>query len=65
MGHYTLSEISLEDSSVKVTKHATESSEADIRVLKARGGSPPSSPQITTPEKDPLEGAENTFDSMF
>ena len=65
MGHYTLSEISLEDSSVKVTKHATESSEADIRVLKARGVSPPSSPQITTPEKDPLEGAENMFDSMF
>ena len=65
MGRYTLLEISLEGSSVKVNKDANGSSEAEIRILKARGTSP--SPTIKTilPQTNALEGAENIFDSMF
>jgi len=64
-GHYTLLEISLEGSSVKVNKEATESAEAEIRILKAREAPPSSTPQITIPEKNLSETLENNFDSMF
>ena len=62
---YTLLEISLEASSVKVKKHANESAEAEIRILMARATLPSSKPQTTLPEADTDEEAENIFDSMF
>ena len=65
MGLYTLLEISLEGSSVKVNKNANGISEAEIRILKARGTSSSSTLKTITPETNPLEGAENVFDSMF
>ena len=64
-GRYTLLEISLEGSSVKVNKDVNGISETEIRILKARGAASSSSPQIIMPETNPLEGAENIFDSMF
>ena len=65
MGSYTLLEISLEGSSVKVNKDANGISESEIRILKARGSSPSSTPKTIMPETNALEGAENIFDSMF
>ena len=65
MGRYTLLEISLEGSSVKVNKDANGSSEAEIRILKARGTSPSPTLKTILPETNALEGAENIFDSMF
>ena len=69
MGRYTLLEINLEGSSVKVNKADSISkngiSEAEIRILKARGTSSSSIPHTIMPETNALEGAENTFDSMF
>ena len=65
MGRYALLEINLEDSSVKVNKDANGSSEAEIRILKARGTSSSSLPHTIMPETNALEGAENIFDSMF
>ncbi len=62
-GHYTLLEISLEGSSVKVKKQGIESAEAEILVLKVRAASP--APQVTSPEENALEGAEKIFDPMF
>ena len=64
-GHYTLLDISLEGSSVKVNKDANGISEAEIQILKARGTSPSSTPKTIIPETNALEGAENIFDSMF
>ena len=69
MGRYTLLEISLEGSSVKVNKAGSISkngiSEAEIRILKARGTSPSPTLKTILPETNALEGAENIFDSMF
>ena len=65
MGRYTLLEINLEGSSVKVNKYANGTVEAEIRILKARGTSSSSMPNTIMPETNPLEGAENVFDSMF
>ena len=65
MGRYTLLEISLEGSSVKVNKDANGISEAEIRILKARGTSPSPTLKTILPETNALEGAENIFDSMF
>ena len=64
MGLYTLLEISLEGSSVKVNKDANGISEAEIRILKARGASPSSTAEIIMPETNAPEEAENIFD-MF
>ena len=65
MGRYTLLEINLEGSSVKVNKDANGDSEAEIRILKARGTSSSSIPLNIMPETNAIEGAENIFDSMF
>ena len=65
MGRYTLLEISLEASSVKVIKDANGNSEAETRVLKALGVTTSSTPEIITPETNALQGAEKIFDSMF
>lgn len=65
IGQYTLLEINLEESSVKVNKQVTDDMEADIRILKARMALPSSSPQITPPETDALGEVENIFDAMF
>ena len=65
MGRYTLLEINLEGSSVKVNKDANDISDAEIRILKARGTSSSSTPNTIMPETNALEGAENIFDSMF
>ena len=65
MGRYTLLEINLEGSSVKVNKDANGNSEAEIRILKARGTSSSSIPLTIMPETNAIEGAENIFDSMF
>ena len=64
-GLYTLLEISLEDSSVKVNKHASEDSEAEIQILKARAAPLSSTPQTTAPKTFAPEEVDNTFDSMF
>ena len=64
-GHYTLLEISLEGSLVKVKKQGIDSIEAEIQILKARAESPSSAPQVTSPEKNALKGAEKIFDPMF
>ena len=65
MGRYALLEINLEDSSVKVNKEANGNSEAEIRILKARGTSSSSIPHTIMPETNALEGEENIFDSIF
>ena len=65
MGRYTLLEINLEGSSVKVNKDASDISEAKIQILKARGTSSSPMPHTIMPETNALEGAENIFDSMF
>ncbi|MFL2833657.1 MAG: hypothetical protein ACJ0BK_08615 [Coraliomargaritaceae bacterium] len=64
MGHYTLLEISLEESSIKVNKHATDLEEVEMRTLKARLGDFSLMPPITKPETNAPEEAENIFD-MF
>ena len=65
MGRYTLLEISLVESSIKVTKHAiAETEESEIRILKARGASSSSTTEIIMPETNAPEEAENIFD-MF
>ena len=65
MGRYTLLEINLEGSSVKVNKDVNGISEAEVLILKARGTSSSSIPHTIMPETNVLEGAENIFDSMF
>ncbi len=65
MGSYTLLEISLEESSIKVIKHAVDAEEGETQTLKARAGDPALTLPITNPETNALEGPENTFDSMF
>jgi hypothetical protein len=63
-GHYTLLEISLEESSIKVIKHAVDKEEPETRTLKARTGDASSMLPITKPETNTLRKAENIFD-MF
>ena len=64
-GHYTLQELSLVESSIKVTKHSIdESEESEIRILKARVASPSSTAEIIMPETNAPKEAENIFD-MF
>lgn len=65
MGRYTLLEISLEDSSVKVNKQAVDAEEGETQTLKARAGDPSLTLPTTNPETNALKGPENTFDSMF
>jgi len=64
MGHYTLLEISLEESSIKVIKSSSDVEEGEARTLKAREGDHSLIPQITKPENNAPEEAENIFD-MF
>ena len=63
-GHYTLLEISLEESSIKVNKHATDLEEGEMRTLKARIGDFSLMPPITKPETNAPEKAESILD-MF
>ena len=63
-GHYTLLEISLEESLIKVKKHSSDNEEEDIRILKARADDASSTSPVTTPVRNVPEKAENTFD-MF
>ncbi len=63
-GHYTLLEISLEESSIKVNKHSTITEEEDVRMLKARADDASSTPPFATPVKNAPEKAENIFE-MF
>jgi len=65
IGQYTLLEINLEESSVKVEKQATEDQEAETQTLKARAATPSSPPPITTPEANTAEEPVDIFDSMF
>lgn len=65
IGQYTLLEINLEESSVKVIKQPTDDIEADIRILKVRAVGASPSPQITTPDTNTLEEAVSIFDAMF
>ena len=64
-GHYSLLEINLEAPSIKVNKHASDTLESEIRILKVRGDDPSSKPPVATPETGALEEADNLFDSMF
>ncbi len=64
-GHYTLLDINLEGSSVKVNKLASDIAEAEIRILKARKAPSSSMPEIKILETNSREDAENIFDSMF
>ena len=64
-GHYTLLDINLEGPSVKVNKVASDTAEAEIRILKAREAPSSSTPEIKILETNSREGAENIFDSMF
>jgi hypothetical protein len=63
-GHYTLLGISLEESSIKVIKHAVDKEEPETRTLKARARNASSMLPITKPETNTLKKAENIFD-MF
>lgn len=63
-GHYTLLEISLEESSIKVNKHATDTEEEDTRILKARADDAASTSPVATPVKKAPGKSENIFD-MF
>ena len=65
MGRYTLLEINLEGSSVKVNKGTDGISEAEIRILKARGTSPSPTLKTIMPETNAPEGADYISDSMF
>tara|TARA_B110001450_G_scaffold142058_1_gene133007 strand:- start:265 stop:1158 length:894 start_codon:yes stop_codon:yes gene_type:complete len=64
MGHYTLLEISLDESSIKVNKHSTDTEEEEIRILNARADDTSSMPLDTTPVKNAPEKTENFLD-MF
>ena len=64
-GHYTLLEINLEESSIKVNKHSSDAVESEIRILKVRADDPSQSPQLRRQKRTLLEEAENLFDSMF
>jgi hypothetical protein len=59
-----LLEISLEESSIKVIKHAVDKEEPETRTLKARTGDASSMLPMTKPETNTLRKAENIFD-MF
>ena len=63
-GHYTLLEISLDESSIKVNKHSTDTEEEEIQILKARADDPSSMPLDATQLKNAPEKAENFLD-MF
>ena len=64
MGHYTLMEISLEESSIKVNKHVTDVEEPESRTLKARAGDHSLTLPVTNPRTNAPEKAEDIFD-MF
>jgi len=64
-GHYTLLEINLEESSIKVNKYSLDAEERETRILKVRANDPSSAPPVSTPEKNAREESENIFDSMF
>jgi hypothetical protein len=64
-GHYTLLEISLDESSIKVNKHSTDTEEEEeMQILKARADDPSSMPLDATQLKNAPEKAENFLD-MF
>lgn len=63
-GHYTLLEISLEESSIKVKKHVTDTEEEDTRILKARADDASSTSPVATPVNNAPGKSENIFD-MF
>ena len=63
-GHYSLLEISLEESSIKVTKFSTDVEEEETRTLKARAGDHSLTLPITNSDTNALEKSENIFD-MF
>ena len=63
-GHYTLLEISLDESSIKVNKHSTDTEEEEIRILNARADDTSSMPLDTTPVKNAPEKTEHFLD-MF
>ena len=64
IGQYTLLEISLEESSIKVIKHGIDTEEGETRTLKAREGDLSLTLPITKPEINAPEKAGNIFD-MF
>ena len=64
IGQYTLLEISLEESSIKVIKHGIDTEEGETRTLKAREGDLSLTLPITKPETNAPEKAGNIFD-MF
>jgi len=64
-GHYTLLGINLEESSIKVNKHITESEETETRTLKVRADEPSSALPFATPETNARVEADSFFDSMF
>ena len=63
-GHYTLLEISLEESSIKVIKSPSDLEEGETRTLKARVGDHSLTLPITNSDTNALEKSENIFD-MF
>ena len=64
-GHYTLLEINLEESSIKVNKHSADAEETETAILKVRADDPSIAPPVPTPETNALEETENIFESMF
>jgi hypothetical protein len=63
-GQYTLLEISLEESSIKVKKNPVDEEESETRTLKARAGDASLMLPITKQKRNAPEKEENTFD-MF
>ena len=57
--------INLEESSIKVNKHITESEETETRTLKVRADEPSSALPFATPETNARVEADSFFDSMF
>lgn len=66
-GIYTLEEISLEDSSVTIKKHAVDDREAETRQLFAASAETESTSEEPTPAEIPEEDDDSTnaFDSLF
>lgn len=65
IGQYTLLEINLEESTVRVEKQALEDGEPETRTLKARAAAPSAPPQITAPQSNSADESEDIFDSIF
>lgn len=64
IGTYTLQEINLEDSTVTVEKHAFDEVEAEVRVLSVIAV-PSSEPQLSNPENEAGDEANDVFDSFL